>query len=156
MKGEATLGKKQEEANLILKLYEIRRDEEFRKAREWFDTEFNPQSAQEILELFGSEFSNSAYFRMVMSYWEMAAAFANYGSIDVGLLNATNVEHMRYYAKIEPFLSEVREAAGADFLLELEKLVKSAPNLEERLSGSREINKIWAEKHDKSLTVKQA
>lgn len=148
------MGKKQEEANLILKLYEIRRDEEFRKARKWFDTEFNPQSAQDILQLFGSGFAKSAYFRMVMSYWEMVAAFTNYGSIDAGLLHATNVEHMRYYAKIEPFISEVREASGPDFLLELEKLVKSAPDFEERLAGSREINNIWAEKQQKSLKAK--
>ncbi len=46
MKGETILGTKHEEASLIVRLYEIRRDEEFRKAREWFDTEFNPQSAR--------------------------------------------------------------------------------------------------------------
>ncbi len=155
MKGGETLGKKQEEANLVLRLYEIRRDKEFRKARKWFDTEFNPQSAQEILELFGSEFAKSAYFRMVLSYWEMAAAFVNYGSIDAGLLHATNVEHMRYFAKIEPFISEIREAAGSDFLLEFEKLVRSAPNFEESLSGSRQINKVWADKHEKSFTAEQ-
>ena len=48
MKEETILGTKQEEANLILRLYEMRRDEEFRKAREWFDTEFNPQSRRRI------------------------------------------------------------------------------------------------------------
>ena len=68
------MGTKQEEANLIIRLYEIRRDEEFRKAREWFDTEFNPQSAQDIINLMSSGFASTAYFRMVLTYWEMVAA----------------------------------------------------------------------------------
>lgn len=141
---------KQEEANLILRLYEMRREEEFRKARQWFDTEFNPQSAQEVLDLLGSGFSRSAYFRMVLTYWEMVAALVNYGAIDAGLLHATNVEHMRYYAKIEPYLSEIRKAVGADFLPELERLVRRAPDSEKKLAGWRELNKNWAETHERS------
>jgi hypothetical protein len=137
------LGKKQEEASLILKLYEMRRDEEFRRAREWFDTEFNPQSAQDVLELMNSGFASTAYFRMVLTYWEMVAALVSYGSLDAGLIHTTNVEHLRYYAKIEPFMAEVRRALGSDFLPELEKLVKSAPDYEKRLAGWRELNKSW-------------
>ena len=144
------MGAKQEEAGLILRLYEMRRDEEFRKARQWFDTEFNPQSAQEVVELVGGGFSQSAYFRMVLSYWEMVAGLVNYGAIDTGLIHTTNVEHLRYYAKIEPYLTETREAAGADFLSELEKLVKSAPDYEKRLAGWRELNKRWSEIHEQS------
>jgi hypothetical protein len=146
MKEETTSGTKQEEANLILRLYEMRRDEVFRKAREWFDTEFNPQSAQEIIDLVTSGFSETEYFRMVLTYWEMVAALVSHGAIDAQLLHATNVEHLRYYAKIEPFMSEVRQAVGEDFLPELEKLVKTAPDFEKRLAGWRELNKNWFEK----------
>lgn len=146
MQEETILGTKQEEAGLILRLYEMRRDEEFRRARQWFDTEFNPQSAGEIIDLMGSGFSQTAYFRMVLTYWEMVAALVNYGSIDAGLLHATNVEHLRYFAKIEPYLAEVRRATGAGFLPELEKLVKSAPGFEEKLEGWRKLNNQWFEK----------
>ncbi|CAN5546488.1 hypothetical protein BH18ACI1_BH18ACI1_14220 [soil metagenome] len=146
MKEQTIMGTKQEEANLIVRLYEIRRDAEFRKAREWFDTEFNPQSAQEIIDLFGSGFAPTAYFRMVLTYWEMVAALVNYGSIDAGLIHTTNVEHLRYWAKIKPFMAEVRKAMGGEFLPELEKLVKTAPDYEKRLAGWRELNKNWAEK----------
>lgn len=144
------MGTKQEEANLIVKLYEIRREEEFRKAREWFDTEFNPQSAQDILELMNSGFAPTAYFRMVLTYWEMVAALANYGSVDPGLIHTTNVEHLRYYAKIEPFMAELRKVMGSDFLPELEKLVKSAPDFEKRLAEWRELNKSWIAKAGQS------
>lgn len=137
------MGTKQEEANLILKLYEMRRDAEFRQAREWFDTGFNPQSAQDIVDLMQSGFEKTAYFRMVLTYWEMVAALVNYGSIDAALMHKTNVEHLRYYAKIEPFMAEVRKLMNADFLPELEKLVKTAPDFEKRLAGWRELNNSW-------------
>jgi hypothetical protein len=138
------MGKKQDEASLILKLYEMRREEEFRKAREWFDTEFNPQSAQDIIAIVGGSFSDSARFRMVLTYWEMVAALVNHGSIDANLVHATNVEHLRYYAKIEPFMDEVRKIAGEGFLPELEKMVKTAPDYEKRMTAWRELNKNWA------------
>ena len=124
----------------------MRRDEEFRKAREWFDTEFNPQSAQDVIEVVSGSFADSAYFRMVLSYWEMVAGLVNYGSIDANLIHTTNVEHLRYWAKIEPFMADIRKVAGSDFAPELEKLVKTAPDYEKRLEGWRELNKNWAEK----------
>ena len=145
MEKETIAGTKQAEANLILRLYEMRRDAEFRKAREWFDTEFNPQSAQDIVEILSGSFADSARFRMVLTYWEMVAALVNYGSIDANLIHTTNVEHLRYWAKIEPFMVEIRKTAG-EFLPELEKLIKTAPNYEKRLEAWRGLNKNWAEK----------
>jgi hypothetical protein len=139
------LGRKHEEANLILRLYEMRRDEEFRKARQWFDTEFNPQSAEDVLALMRGSFAQSAYFRMVLTYWEMVAALVSHGALDAGLVHKTNVEHLRYFAKIEPYLAELRKAFGADFLPELEKLARSAPEFEKRLKGWRKLNRHWAE-----------
>jgi hypothetical protein len=139
----ATMGATPEVAGLILRLYEMRRDHELRKAREWFDTAFDPQSAQDVIGLVGSGFAQSAYFRMVLTYWEMVAALVNAGAIDAGLIHATNVEHLRYWAKLEPFIAEVREAVGPDFLPELEKLVNTAPDVETRLAGWRTLSKTW-------------
>ena len=141
------MGKKQQEANLILRLYEMRREDEFRKARQWFDTEFNPQSAEDIITLMRSGFVQTAYFRMVLTYWEMVAALVNHGAIDASLMHATNVEHLRYFAKIEPYLADVRRAFGGDFLPELEKLARSAPDFEKRLKGWRKLNQHWVETH---------
>lgn len=137
------MGTKQEEADLILRLYEMRRDEKLRKAREWFDTEFNPRSAQDIMDILSGSFAGSAYFRMVLTYWEMVAALVNHGSLNADLVHATNVEHLRYYAKIEPFIEEVRKVAGSGFLSELVKMVKTAPDFEKRMEGWRELNKNW-------------
>ena len=131
------------DADLILRLYELRREPELRKARAWFDTEFDPRSAQDVIALVASGFAPSAHFRMVLTYWEMVAALVNAGAVDPGLIHTTNVEHLRYWAKLEPFIAEIRQAVGPDFLPELEKLVKTAPDVEKRLADWRELGQNW-------------
>ncbi|HML16979.1 MAG TPA: hypothetical protein VK419_08125, partial [Bryobacteraceae bacterium] len=61
---------KQEEAGLILKLYELRREETMRKARDWFSREFHPQTIEDYNRALFSE--HSGHLRMVTSYWDMA------------------------------------------------------------------------------------
>src|SRR3954452_4408750 len=127
---------KQQEAELILRLYELRRDETMRKARDWFFLEFNPES---IAEFNGAMFSeHSGHLRMVMSYWDMAAALVNYGAISPELFNDTNGEHLSVFAKLEPILPEIRAGIGPQFLHSLEKLVEATPNGRERLLAIRQ------------------
>ena len=64
---------KVESADLILKLYELRREETMRKARNWFIS-FFPESVDEVMQTMMDE-KTSAYYRMVISYWDMAACF---------------------------------------------------------------------------------
>ncbi len=146
---------KTEEAALVLKLYEIRREESFRKARTWYAIEFNPQSAQDIINLMRSGHPQSASYRMVTTYWEMAAAFVNAGAIDAGLFHAANTEHMAIFAKIEPFIADVRAAFGLpQYLAELEKLTTSVPNAKEYFEKVRGLLRHWGEIHEQSLKVK--
>lgn len=133
---------KSEDANLILKLYELRREEVMRKARDWFIW-FNPGSMQEILDTFMSD--KSAYYRMVVSYWDMAATLVNHGAIDEEMFNEANGEHTVVFAKIEPFLAELRTKFEAPQMLQnLEKLVMRKPNAKELLSSIRERFKQMA------------
>lgn len=132
---------KQEDANLILKLYELRRDETMRKARNWFLLEFNPGSVQEIMDAVMGD--KSAYFRMVITYWEMASSFVNHGAIDEQMFNDANGEHVSVFAKVEPFLPEMREKFGAPQSLQhLEQLVMRMPDARERLTLIRERFKV--------------
>ena len=62
---------KHHDADLILKLYDLRREEVMRTARNWFFT-FNPKSVEDFVDVMTSD--NSAYYRMVVSYWDMARA----------------------------------------------------------------------------------
>lgn len=127
---------KHEDANLILKLYDLRREAVMREARNWFFT-FNPQSVQDFVEVMIGD--NSAYYRMVVTYWEMAASFVNHGAIDEQMFNDANGEHMFVYSKVAPFLGELRTMfAAPQYLEHLEKVVRRMPNIDERLESMRE------------------
>ena len=131
---------KQAEADLILKLYELRREPVMREARNWFAT-FNPKSHEEFIDILTSD--KSGYYRMVTSYWDMAASLVNNGAIDAQMFNDANGEHIFVYAKLEPFLTEIRAQGSPLFLTHLEKLIKDIPNIDERLKFIRErIQKI--------------
>src|SRR5512141_189487 len=105
---------KQEEADLILKLYDLRREETMRKARDWYFLEFNPESKADIdRAMFGE---HSGHVRMVLSYWDMAAALVNHGAIGMELFNDTVGEHLGVFSKVEPFLAEARADYGPQYL----------------------------------------
>ena len=95
---------KQEEAGLILKLYELRREATMRQARDWYFLEFNPQSLADFTNAMFSD--HSGHLRMVITYWDMAAGLVNNGAISPELFNDTNGEHIGVFAKLEPLLGE--------------------------------------------------
>jgi hypothetical protein len=149
---------KQEEASLILKLYDLRREPVMRQARSWFFS-FNPQSPQDFLEVLTSD--KSGYYRMVISYWDMAASLVNNGAIDAQMFNEANGEHIFVYARIEPFLADLRREMGnPDFLAPLEKLVKKIPNIEAKLTNVREktqkLIEMWQQRNVKAKAAAAA
>lgn len=127
---------KQEEAGLILRLYELRREAVMRDARNWFFREFNPQSLADFNNTMFSE--RSGHLRMVVSYWEMAAALINNGAISLELFNDSNGEHIGVFAKIEPFLGEIRAQYGPQFAINFEKLIDATPDGRKRVATARE------------------
>lgn len=126
----------QEEAGLILKLYELRREETMREARNWYFGEFNPQSMADVTSAMMGQ--HSGHLRMVVSYWDMAAALVNRGAISLDLFNDANGEHIGVFSKIEPLLGEIRGAFGPQFVMNLEKLIDATPNGRQRSAESRE------------------
>ncbi|HEY2971346.1 MAG TPA: DUF4760 domain-containing protein [Pyrinomonadaceae bacterium] len=134
---------KQQDADLILKLYDLRREATMREARNWIFS-FNPTSAQDVIDVLVGE--HSGHYRMVISYWEMAAALVNSGAIDEELFNETNGEHLFVYSKIEPVIEEIRTMFdNPDFLRNLETLVKRIPDSEKKIATMRERMKKFAE-----------
>src|ERR1041385_2349246 len=127
---------KYEDADLILKLYDLRREATMREARNWLFT-FNPASIQDVMTTMMGE--HSGHFRMVVTYWDMACALVNNGAIDETLFNQTNGEHIFVYMKVEPVRQDLRTMFdNPDFLKNLETTVKRIPNIEERLPAMRE------------------
>lgn len=130
---------KEKSAELILKLYDLRREEVMRKARNWYFS-FSPESAEDVAAVARGE--HSAYYRMVTSYWDMACSFVNHGAIDEQMFSDANVEQNFVFAKIQPFIAQIREMSGnPGYLAHLEKLVMSQPDAETRLAHLREMAK---------------
>ena len=127
---------KHEEAGLILKLYELRREETMRQARNWYFRDFNPQSIGEFTEAMMGE--HSGHLRMVVSYWDMAAAFVNSGAISLDLFTSTNNEYIGVFAKVELLLGEIRASFGPQFAVNLEKLIDSIPDGRKQVAAFRE------------------
>ena len=127
---------KQEEAGLILKLYDLRREDTMRKARDWYFREFNPQTIADFNSALYSE--HSGHLRMVVTYWDMAASFVNHGAISMDIFNDCNGEHIGVFSKIEPILGEIRATIGSQFAANLEKLIDAMPDGRKRSAESRE------------------
>ena len=140
----------QDEAGLILKLYELRRETKMREARDWFFREFNPQSMADFSEALMGD--HSAHLRMVVSYWEMAAALVNQGAICLDLFVSTNGEHLGVFMKIEPLLADIRKMFGPRYAVNLEKLIDATPEGRTQVAAFRERMKAMHEQ----LAARQA
>lgn len=128
------------DADLIIKLYELRTEETMRKARSFLFFEFFPQTAEDVKALFANTENPewNHYFRQVTSYWEMAAAMVNHGSIDKDLFFDTNGEFIAVWAKIDDMISELRAFFGPQYLVNLEKLIAIHPMGAQRVQMMKE------------------
>ncbi|HSE20078.1 MAG TPA: hypothetical protein VLB68_00415 [Pyrinomonadaceae bacterium] len=134
-----------DDALVILKLYELRSEPLMRQARAWFFSQFQPQSGLEILALMQSGEKESAFYRMVSSHWEVATALVNSGGIDEKMFLQANTEHLVVFAKLQPFVEEIRETIGEpDYLANLETLVLKASNVERKLENRRRLLDRWS------------
>lgn len=135
-----------QDALVIIKLYEIRSEARMREARSWFLAEFAPQSGRDIVALLLSGEQQSASYRMVTSHWEVAASLVINGGLDEKLFLGANSEHLVVFAKLQPFLAEIRETINEpDYLMHLEQLVSRVPNVEKKLEGRRRLLERWAQ-----------
>ena len=130
-------------ADLILKLYDLRREPKMRDARNWFIL-FTPESVDDVLQTLAGP--DSASFRMVATYWDMAASLVLNGAIDEQMFNDANGEHIVVFSKVAPFIAAYRERTGVpNYLKHLETLIMRLPNAQERLTHTRERLKKVAE-----------
>jgi hypothetical protein len=122
-------------AEVLLKLYELRTEPTLRQARAWFAFEFHPTTARDVLGTWLGPGHESAPYRMVTSYWDMAASLVTLGAISSEMFNAANTEHFALYAKMRPFLQEVRAATNyPDYLMNVERVIMSLPDAEARVA----------------------
>jgi len=136
------MSKEASSADLIMKLYDLRRENTMREARNWFIS-FFPESVDDIMKTMIDP-ATSAYFRMVTTYWDMAAGFVNHGAIEEEMFLDSNGECWVIFAKVQPFLAGVRKILeNPNYLKNLEKLLMKQPNAIETCEGRRLSMKRW-------------
>ncbi len=125
------------DAELILKLYDLRREAEMRKARSWFGAEFWPQSAADFLKVANAFPSQeNAWLRQVVGYWDMAASFVLQGALNQELFlePGCSGEMFFIFAKVHPFLKEFREKTNnPDAFANFEKVATGSKTARKRL-----------------------
>ena len=125
------------DAELILKLYDLRREPELRKARHWWVVTFSPQSLDDFMKVsgaFGTPENN--WLRQVLGYWGMASSLVNHGTLNRELFLEPSFcgEMVLIYAKVRPFLKEIREKMkNQEFLGGIESLIMSTKKSREFL-----------------------
>ena len=120
-------------ADLILTLYELRREKKLRKARQWFASQqFN--SADDIVAV--ARGKDNAYFRMVVSYWDMVSALVLHGGIDAAMFHDAGNEHVYVWAKLEPYVAEFRARVNQPtYAGKLERMIAAMPDGQERVAS---------------------
>jgi hypothetical protein len=129
-----------EQANLLLRLYELRREPRLRQARAWFNSQFDANTPQELTSKYPSGGEENASLRMVISYWDMAAGMANRGLIDDEMFFENSTEGWMVWEKVKAIVPAQREAMkNPTYLMHLESFANRFEAWRERTApGSLE------------------
>jgi hypothetical protein len=100
------------DAELVLRLYDLRREPVMREHRALILKEFWPQTSAECVDVLRSDHPFNIAYRQVTTYWEMAFMFCKHGTLHPDMLLESSAEGMFLYARIEPYLNEVRTAGN--------------------------------------------
>ena len=142
-----TAGKKATaaDAKIVMELYDLRREAEMRKARNWFgNADFSSwEAVQKVAMAWGQP--ENAWFRQVLSYWENAASLVLRGAVNRELFFDWNGEIFFTFVKVKPYLKQFRQMGGDEFMVKTETLLNSTPALKERVAWMEGQFKKWAE-----------
>jgi len=126
------------QAELVLKLYELRREPVMRQARSYVGGPFLPASADELVSLVNAGTQESAYILQVYGYWDMVAAFVLHGALNEALLYDVCQEMYFQWAKISPYLAEFRQQMNLpEWMQNIELVVSQSPKGRSRLKMMR-------------------
>ena len=126
------------DAQLILQLYELRREPEMRKARDWSTMKFWPQNADDCIKVASAMGTpENQHMRQVNSYWDMVASFIVNGVLNDELFFSPGVgnEMLFVFAKVQPFLKEIREKTQTPMAFaNVEKAINKSKSGKERFA----------------------
>jgi len=142
-----------DDAQILLKLYELRREPEMRKARNWWFTDFWPNNADDFLKVawaMGTQENN--WLRQVSGYWGMTASLVLQGALSEALFlrPSSSGEMFVMFGKVHPFIKELREKLGdPEVFLDVEKVITNTKWGRERLEFILKRVQSWREKMGK-------
>ncbi len=113
------------DAQLLLHLYEIRREPELRRARQWLLSEFKPTTWADVKSRYLSHVEEDRWFRMTMSYWEMLATLVNRGTLHDELFFDHTGEDIVTWEHIKELIPDARADIRPTYLVQFERLVKA-------------------------------
>lgn len=126
------------QAELILKLYELRREAVMRSARSYIGSEFMPGSVDDFVGLVAAGNQQTGYILQVYGYWDMVASFVVHGALEAGLVYDTCQEMYFQYAKIQPYLQGFRQKMNLpEFMRSIEAVVECSEEGRSRLADMR-------------------
>jgi hypothetical protein len=121
------------DAELVLRLYELRREEILRKARRFLVFDFNPKTVEELrIVSRDTKSEHNPYWRQVLSFWEMAHSMVLRGAIDADLFLDSSVEGILIYAKFHHFHAETEKQSGNPFMGKTAELIAKYPAAQAR------------------------
>ena len=111
-----------EQAQLHLQVFEMRREEKLRQARDWYFKNYFPESMEEAMRIAAPGTENGAYVMMVFGYWDQACALLNYGLLHEDLFFETSGEFFGVWERVRNIIPEGRKMfVNPLFLAHLEK-----------------------------------
>jgi len=127
-----------EQAELILRLYELRREAVMREARSFVGGPFLPQSLEELIGIVSKGGKETGFVLQVYGYWDMVCAFVLHGMLTEALVYDTCQEMYFQYAKIQPYLKGFREAMQlSEWMRNIEKVVEGSAKGKKRVAVMR-------------------
>ena len=135
------------DVDIILRLYDIRREPVMREARKFVCFDFWPASFDDLGKIFAAGGKEFGYFRQVTSYWDMAISFVARGALDPNLFLDNANEMIFTYAKLKPFLPALRENVSPQFWKRIEDFITSTPEAQQRLLAvSKNVDRVREQK----------
>ncbi|MGH7362304.1 MAG: DUF4760 domain-containing protein [Candidatus Methylomirabilales bacterium] len=131
-----------QDADLLLRLYELRREERMRQARHWVLHEYQPVPWEQMKATYMTGSPEDASLRMATSYWDMVGTLVNNGILHAGLLFETTGEAIQVWNKVKGWVEGIRKETRPTYLRNLELL------------ATRHLE--WCQRHATSLPHEQA
>jgi hypothetical protein len=136
------------DADLVLRLYDMRREAVLRESRRYLAAEFWPRSADELLAITKADHPGNTAFRQVAGYWEMAYGLARHGIVNPDYLAENAGEGIFLFAKIQPWLRELR-ATGSP------KTLRNTEWISTQCEEGRELLAYFRQRVEKALAARR-